>query len=65
MTIRIPDDNIFDKVLHLLGKKRQVIAPEGADKIYKEYGPHVQIRGEKESFFKALFRKKNRQIRDV
>ena len=65
MTIRIPDDNILDNILHLLGKNRQVIIPEGADKIYKEYGPHAQIKGEKESFFKALFRKKNRQIMDV
>ena len=57
MTIRIPDENILDRILSLFGKKRQVIIPEGAEKIYREHGPYVQIKGKKENFFKALFRK--------
>jgi hypothetical protein len=57
MTIRVPGDNILDKILKLFGKEREIIVPEGADKIYKELGPHVQIRAKKEGFFKALFSK--------
>jgi hypothetical protein len=57
MTIRIPEDNILDKILKLFGKKREFIVPEEAEKIYKELGPHVQIKAKKESFFKALFGK--------
>ena len=62
MTIRIPDDNILDKILKLFGKVREIRVPEGTDKIYKKYGPHVQIKGKKENFFKALFRKTKKQI---
>ena len=65
MTIRIPDDNILDKILKLFGKEREIIVPGGAEKIYKELGPHVQIKAKKESFFKALFgRTKNPQVED-
>jgi hypothetical protein len=65
MTIRIPDDNILDKILKLFGKEREIIVPEGAEKIYKELGPHVQIKAKKESFFKALFGKtKNADMED-
>jgi hypothetical protein len=61
MTIRIPNDNILDRILRLLGKERQVIMPEGAGKIYEKFGPSVQIKGRKESFFTALFRKTEKQ----
>lgn len=59
MTIKIPPENIFDKILHIFGKKRKIIVPEEADQIYKELGPYAQIKGKRESFWKALFRKKN------
>ncbi len=59
MTIRIPPENVLDKFLKLLGKERSVIIPEGTDKIYQKKGPYVQIKGKKESFLKALFRKKD------
>jgi hypothetical protein len=61
MTIRIPDDNILDKILKLFGKKREIIMPEGAEEIYRKYGPHVQIKAKKENFFKALFGKTQKQ----
>ena len=64
MTIRTPDDNILGKILKLFGKERKIIVPEGADKIYKELGPHVQIRAKKEGFFKALFGKTQKQDRE-
>jgi hypothetical protein len=57
VTVKIPRDNILDKILKLFGKERKVIIPEGAEGIYKDYGPYVQIKGKKETFFKALFRK--------
>ena len=56
MTIKIPPENILDKILKLLGKERKVIVPEKADKIYQEKGPYVQIKARRESFWKALFR---------
>jgi hypothetical protein len=59
MTIRVPPENILDKNLKNLGKERQVIIPEEAGKIYGEREPYVQIRAKRESFFKALFRRRN------
>ena len=57
MTIKIPPENILDRILRFLGKERKIIVPEEADQIYKELGPYVQIKGKRESFFKALLRK--------
>jgi len=61
MTIRIPPENIFDKILKLIGKEREVIIPEGAGMAYRNVGPYVQIKGKREGFFKALFRKTGKQ----
>jgi hypothetical protein len=57
MTVRIPPENILDKILKLIGKEREVIIPEQAGQVYREIGPYVQIRGKRENFFKALLRK--------
>jgi hypothetical protein len=62
LTIRIPPKNFLDKILEKFGKKRITISPKNLDKIYKEYGPYVQIRGKKESILKALFRKKVKDL---
>jgi len=61
MTVRIPPENILDRILKLLGKEREVIIPNEAGKIYKEFGPYVQIRGKRENFFKVLIRKLEKQ----
>jgi hypothetical protein len=58
VTIKIPADNILDRILKYFGKKRGVILPPEANKIYKKTGPYVQIKARKENFFKALFSKK-------
>jgi hypothetical protein len=58
MTVRIPQENILDKILKLFGKERKVIIPEEADKIYKDFGPYVQIKGKRENIFKSLIRRK-------
>ena len=57
MTIRIPPENIFDKILKAFNKKRKVIIPEGTEEIYEDKGPYVNIKAEREGFFKALFRR--------
>ena len=57
MTIRVPPENILDKILKLFGKERKVVVPEGADEVYDKRGPYVQINAKREGFFKALFRK--------
>ena len=61
MTIRIPPENILDKILKLLGKERKVIIPEEAGQVYRDTGPYVQINGKREGFFKALLRKTDKQ----
>ncbi len=61
MTIRIPPENILDKILKLIRKKREVIIPEEAGQVYRDIGPYVQIKGKRENFFKALFRKTEKQ----
>ncbi|MFH0926918.1 MAG: hypothetical protein V1872_15010 [bacterium] len=58
MTIKAPPDNILDKILKLFGKEREVIPPDEADNIYKKYGQYAYIKAKKESFWKALVRKK-------
>lgn len=62
MTIRIPPENILDKILNLLGKERKIIVPEGTDRVYADKGPYVQIQAKREGFFKALFRKEGVKI---
>ena len=61
MTVRIPPENILDKILKLFGKERRVIIPEEAGNIYRDIGPYVQIKGKRENFFKALLRKSENQ----
>ena len=58
MTIKIPQENILDKILKLMGREREIIIPKEANQIYKDKGPYVQIAAKRESFFRALFRKK-------
>ena len=58
MTIRGPQKNILDKILALFGKERDIMPPEGAGETYKKFGPYVQIKGKRESFWKVLFKKK-------
>lgn len=59
MTIRVLPENILDKILKLFGKERKVVVPEGADEVYKDKGPYVQIKVEREGFLKVLFRKED------
>ena len=64
MTVRLPPENILDKILKLFGKQRDVIIPDEAEKAYRDIGPYVQIRGKRESFFKALLRRTEKHKRE-
>lgn len=58
MTIKIPADNILDKILRLFGKKRKIIATKETAQAEKKYGPYSTTKAKKESFWKALFGRK-------
>ncbi len=40
MTIKIPEPNIFDKILKSIGKKRAVKIPT---KVYEKYGQYAYV----------------------
>lgn len=61
MTIRLPDPDIFDRFLKLLGKKRGVRIPLGA---YEKLGPYFYAKAYKESFWKAFFRSRGDELPD-
>jgi hypothetical protein len=61
MTFKIQKENIADKLLALLGKRRAVRLPLEA---YQKFGPYVYAQAEKESFWRALFRNKNNKLPD-
>lgn len=56
MTIRIPPETVFDKILRLLGKERQVVIPQAAVRRCNELGPYAEVTARRESFITALFR---------
>jgi len=53
MTIKIPNANLADKLLKLMGKKRGIILPSG---IYEKFGLYTYSVAKKENFFIALLR---------
>jgi hypothetical protein len=55
MTIRMPEVNLPDKILHLFGKRRAVMIPADA---YQKFGPYVYAHAVKEGFWRALLRPK-------
>lgn len=59
MTIKLPQPNIFDKILKLIGKKRGVIISTNA---YEKYGQYAYVAGQRESFWKALVRPKGQRL---
>jgi hypothetical protein len=61
MTVKIPADNILDKILRLFGKKRKIIISKGTNQAEKKYGPYSTTIAKKESFWKALFDKKKQK----
>lgn len=59
MIIKRPTPDILDRLLHVLGKKHGLIIP---DKAHEQYGPHAYVVARKESFWRALFRPKGRDL---
>ncbi len=59
MTIRLPPDNFFDRILAIFGKKRKIIIPDNINQTEKQLGPYVTIKTRKEEFFKTLFRRQS------
>ena len=59
MTFKIQKENIADKILALLGKRRAICLPVEA---YVKFGIYVYAKAEKESFWRALFRNKNNKL---
>ena len=59
MTIQLPPDNLLDRILKVLGKRREIIIPRQLDKTTKQFGHHAIIRAKKESFLTALFKRKS------
>ena len=60
MTIRLPPDNILDRILTLFGKERKIILPSThAESSRNGANPYVTLKARKESFLKALFRSNN------
>jgi len=56
MTIKTPPDNVLDKILKIIRKKRKLIIPEETGQTDKKLGPYVTTKARKESFWRALFR---------
>ena len=62
MTIRMPNEDLPDKILKALGKKRGVKIPAG---VFKKFDPQkvdVYEIAQKESFWKALLRSKDEEL---
>jgi len=59
MTMQFPKISFADKILKLLGKKRGVKIPADA---YEKFGPHVYVKAQKENFWKALTRPRDRDL---
>ena len=55
MTIRLPPDNILDRILAIFGKHRKIILPK-TNLNQSIQTPYITITAKKENFFKALLR---------
>ena len=54
MSIQLPPDNIFDRILAFFGKRRVIIMPKHLDKTINQFGQHATIKVKKEGFLTAL-----------
>ena len=62
MTIKMPNEGFFDKLLKALGKKRGVKVPSGLFKEIDAQKVDVYAVAQKESFWKALLRSKDEKL---
>ena len=61
MTTYLPVQNILDRFLYLLGKKRGLYLSRAS---YQHFGHFTSIVAVKESFWKALFRPRKKPLPD-
>ena len=55
MTIRVPPDNLIDRILTIFGKERKIILPSTqAESSRNGVNPYVTLKAKKESFFESL-----------
>ena len=62
MTIAMPKENVADRILKVLGKKRGVKIPAGVFKGFDSGKIDIYVIAQKESFWKALLRSKNEEL---
>ena len=58
MTIKMPKKNIIDRVLEIIGKKRETVIPENTGELYRKFGPYIYIMAKKEMILKTLYKKR-------
>lgn len=59
MTLLIPETNWKDRLLLMFGRIRMIVVPKYINKIYEDCGIYVVVKASRESFWKALFRRKD------
>ena len=59
MTIRIPESNFADKILHLLGKERAFFVPDHSRSVFS---PYAHVKAQRESFWKSLLRNRGETL---
>ncbi len=62
LTIRYPKQNFGDKILKFMEKERRIEVPEGFNEAHRGFGPYADVIVKRESFWKALFRKKGESL---
>lgn len=61
MTIKIPERNMWDRLLNAFGKKRGVIIPTNP---CQQFEGDIYTSARKENFWKAVFRPKDKKLPD-
>jgi hypothetical protein len=59
MSLRIPQPDLFDKILRSFGKRRALFIPQDVQEAYR-YDFYLACH--KENFFKVLFRPRNAKL---
>ena len=64
MTIKIPEKNLGDRILGILGKNRAIYLPNNITTNDVDAGHYVYAQAQKETFLKALLRPPNKPLAD-
>jgi len=55
VTIKIPPENLLDKILKLIEKERKVIVPEEAEKIFRKRVHMYKLKRDGKAFGRCYF----------